>query len=131
MLEGEILKRHRERVRSRKRWPVVKPKPRTLSAQFGRADASSMPDVVFAHGEGCEKSDNAFLYYVLGVLSINCEFNKVREFDRPKKEPLPNRSILDELAVRGYDITTLRFEIQKLPDPEPVKATEFIPNYEI
>lgn len=131
MLEGEFLKRHQERVRSRKRWPLVKPKPRTLSAQFGRVDAKSSPDIIFAHGAGCDSSDGAFLYYVLGSLSINCEFNAVREFERWKKPPLPNRSILDELAVRGYDITTLRFEIQKLPDPEPVKPPEVILNFEI
>ncbi len=131
MLQDEkLLMVHRERIRARRVWPIVKPKPRTLSVRFGRDVSYGVPDMIFSHGEGCGGEDATFLYYVLSALNVNAEFNENRRF-QGTKPPLPRRSILDELAVRGYDITTLRFEIQKLPDPEPLKQPEYIPNYEI
>lgn len=74
-----------------KRFRVQHAKPGQLKAYYGKADRWDGPDVCFASGPGCDRSDRRVLH---GALS--------QEFT-------------DELVSRGYDITTLRFSIMLKP----------------
>ena len=58
-------------------------------------------DILYEWGEGCGSRDGALLHYHFGV----------RQFDFVTKESRP--SLLEELAARGYDLTTLKFSIRK------------------
>jgi len=88
-----------------KRWREPKAKPGELKAQWGRVDGNV--DLCYAHGgNGTERSD---------MRVINTAFAEQRYF--PSAETLGHyrveRSLIDELEARGYDIRTLKFSIQK------------------
>lgn len=82
----------------------VEAKPRELRARWGLDDVGDGPDLVFAWGEGCHKGDAALLSDLFNHAKlygyIQCAEN--------------NKSFLQHLKERGYDISTLRFSIQKL-----------------
>jgi hypothetical protein len=86
---------------ARRKYP--KAKPGELKAEWGIAVRGDHPNIVFAWGEGCYKSDGAILsdlfYHAALYPSIKCPENE--------------KSFLKHLEERGYDITTLRFSIQK------------------
>jgi hypothetical protein len=94
----------------RSRRPVVR--NGELHIYWGIAEKGADPDIVYHNGDGTEKSDRRLLYNVLG-----CERQRLN-IDAPLNSPrykwveyVP--SLLDELAKRGYDLTTLRFYIRK------------------
>lgn len=78
-----------------KRWRTPTAKPGELKAAYGRVDGEL--DLGYAWGgSGAEKSDSRILMRAL-------EENNVYD----------GKSLRQELEERGYDITTLRFSIQK------------------
>ena len=82
----------------KKRFQVVRAKPGTLIAKFGRAERDDQPSVCYAWGgEGASKAD-------AHILSQALEGNDVFE----------NCNLVEELKKRGYDITTMKFSISKL-----------------
>ena len=79
----------------KKRWRGVNVKPGQLRAAYGRCDGDL--DLVYAWGgEGAQKADSRILMRAL-------EENPV--FD--------GKTLVKELVERGYDITTLKFSIEK------------------
>lgn len=87
--------------KTRKRPPIVKPKKGFLTASWGRTRRDDNPDLCYTWGEDCSKADSYLLHYILcsGAFDPNSQ----------KLEP----SLKEELERRGYDITTLKFSIQK------------------
>lgn len=76
-----------------------------LKAKWANEGEAAGGDIAYACGVGCHKADLHLLHYVIGAGHWNPN-------DR-KTDP----SFLDELKARGYDLTTIRFSIQKLPPP--------------
>lgn len=96
-----------------KRWRQPKAKPGELKAQWGKLRHNN-PDLCYVWGEGTHSADGHFLHHIL------CSDRLAHDWDAPsdasrlsltKYEP----SFVKELESRGYDITTLRFSIQKKP----------------
>lgn len=85
-----------------------KARPGELKAQWGREDRFSGSDVIFAWGTGVDRSDARLLN------SILCSDRFYPAFlDGPLGTYRTERSFVSELEARGYDITTLKFSIQK------------------
>ena len=82
-----------------KRFRAPKAKPGELKAQWGKLPHDT-PDMCYAWGEGVNRADARLLSNALGG-----------------KNYLPGLglepSLIDELEKRGYDLTTLRFSVQK------------------
>jgi len=99
-----------------KRWRAPKAKPGELKIVWGKFPHNE-PEVCVAWGEGTSKRD--------AILALN-------NFSR-KQMRLPigdekafcgvvfDDSFLEELKARGYDLTTIKFSIQKLKD-DPKKS---------
>lgn len=89
-----------------KRPRIPKQKPGVLEACWGREDRCSNPDFVYVCGEGCHRADLRLLHYHLATkrstVAMSAPFGV--EF-----EP----SLIEELEKRGYDITTIKFSVQK------------------
>jgi hypothetical protein len=81
-----------------KRLRTVVAKPGQLRAAWGRCERGDPPSIVYAAGgDGASKSDVSLLIYALEIQKL---------FDERK-------TLLGLLADRGYDLTTLKFSIQK------------------
>lgn len=81
--------------------------PGVLSMYWGRADRHDMtPDVVYNHGPGCDRADMRLLNSVMGNPRPHLSFPDGQKIEYEK-------SLLDELVERGYDLTTLKFSIRK------------------
>ena len=88
-----------------KRYRTLKAKPGELRAYYGRADRWSGLDVCYAWGPGAHKSDAHLLHNVISTDRLQLGFpGGGHEF---------GPSFVKELESRGYDISTLRFSIQK------------------
>jgi len=63
------------------------------------------PDVIYHSGDGVPRCDRTLLHWVMGS-------------KRPPAKPGDawERSFIEELIARGYDISTLRFSINKPPN---------------
>ena len=85
----------------RRRLLVRVPKPGVLLAQWGRDASREPPDLIYAYGDGVPRADMHILHNTLSC---------VRYVGAGQFSP----SFIDELKARGYDITTLRFSVQKL-----------------
>jgi len=79
-------------------------KPGELCMFYGRLPGDN-PDTIYSWGDGCSKRDGALLNMVIG--------GPIWDWNGK-----PNKSLLDELKDRGYDITTLKFSIQKTKEPQ-------------
>jgi hypothetical protein len=80
-----------------KRVYVPQAKPGELIARWGRPGPREKPDLVYAWGaDGACKSDGRILSEALERIDV-----------------MEGRGLRAELEARGYDITTLRFSIQK------------------
>jgi hypothetical protein len=90
-----------------KRLRAPNAKPGELKMQWGKLPGDC-PDMCFAWGDGCSKRDGNFLHYVLA--SARPTHNR-DEHGRP----MFDKSVLEQLDERGYDLTTLRFSIRKKP----------------
>lgn len=80
---------------------MPKAKPGQLKAQWGKSPDDSSPDICYAAGEGVPNCDTHLLHNFLHhqpYSQLTHEF-----FD----------SFIDELKKRGYDITTLKFSVEK------------------
>jgi hypothetical protein len=86
---------------AKKRIRTVSAKPGHLVAAWGRGDDRGSPAIHYAYGgEGASKPDARILCNALEEVSV-----------------FAGKSLAVELEARGYDITTLRFSIQrKAPD---------------
>jgi hypothetical protein len=94
-----------------RRYRSKKVKPGQLIAYYGMADGDG-PDVCFAWGEGCSKRDGALLYYHF-TRKIKRE---VYGEEQKKNGGFPyvfDPSFIEELVARGYDITTIKFSIER------------------
>lgn len=81
----------------RKRWHIPVAKPGQLIARFGREYGGGRPDLLYAYGGGgASKPDSRILMNALEEAKI-----------------FEDRSLRQELELRGYDITTLRFSIER------------------
>lgn len=97
-----------------KRYRQPKQVPLTLKAQWGKMPDDD-PDFIFSWGTGCSGADARLLNNVL------CHERYRHPLLREMK-PMP--SLVEELKARGYDVTTLRFSIRKIEQPQPT------PNHE-
>lgn len=77
-------------------------KPGELCMFYGRLKHDN-PDTIYSWGDGCSKRDGALLNYVLG--------SKRYGYEGCRGEM--EKSLLEDLIDRGYDITTLKFSIMK------------------
>ena len=77
----------------------------TLEVVWGNSREQG-EDIYYVHGPGTSKADASLLHHVLA-----CER---RRFSLPG-EPEYAPSLMDELKARGYDITTFRLTVKKLP----------------
>lgn len=83
-----------------KRFRKLKAKPGELTAGYGR-DEYGYVDLGFAWGEGIDSADASLLQWT---------------FTRSYKSELDGETepgLLTQLRQRGYDLTTLKFSIQK------------------
>ena len=82
-----------------KRTPTAK--DGQLKVQYGKVPYEKSTDIVYAWGAGCSKSDMHLIHNML----TGEKYSPFR--DEWDKSPL------DELVERGYDITTLKITIEK------------------
>lgn len=88
----------------KKRAPVSK--PGELRVGWGAAERGDLEDVCYAWGgEGANKSDAHLLHNAIGSSRFS------PSFERPGYTVEP--SLIEELAERGYDLSTLRISIRK------------------
>ena len=95
----------------RLRTPMTK--PGELKVQWGKLPHEN-PDMVFCWGDGSSKHDSNLLHYFMASKRPD-----------PQATPLYSKmipSLFEELEARGYDLTTLKFSIQKKPAQEPVST---------
>jgi len=84
----------------KKRWRMVDAKPDQLRVAFGLFERGEEPELVYAWGEGTQKADVNLLMSLF-------------EGRGEEVANLSDGSIVQEFAKRGYDITTLKFTIQR------------------
>lgn len=75
-----------------------------LKVQYGKHPGERQFGIVYAWGAGCPKSDMHLIHN-----AISSERYSVLNDSW-------NASLIDELISRGYDITTLKFTIEKKKD---------------
>ena len=74
------------------------PKKPKLVAQYGTLDGET--DIIISWGPGVSKCDAHLLYNVISS-------------ERKRYDGQYDKSLVDELKARGYDIATLRFSVTK------------------
>lgn len=78
-----------------------------LRMYWGREDHDTTPDVILAwQGDRLMKRDTALLHYMMCSKRPKIEMGRI---NWNVMEP----SLVEELELRGYDITTLKFSIMK------------------
>lgn len=82
-----------------KRWRMPNAKPGELKIAYGKERHDS-PDIFFCFGAGTSKRDT----------------NMLMHFFYHAKLPENGRGLIDELTTRGFDVTTIKFSIQKLKE---------------
>lgn len=90
--------------RSRRRPPY---RDGELALYYGPVERGDSDDVVVQGGLGVDKRDRAFLIYAMHG----------SRWKGPLYPGEQEHSILHELESRGYDLSTLRFSIQKKQAP--------------
>lgn len=91
---------------SSKRYRTPTAKRGELKAAYGRVDRHNNPSLVYIWGGGGAQSPDA------RILASAFE-DKRHGYSFPTMKPEERPSLVEELEARGYDITTLRFTIQK------------------
>lgn len=81
------------------------PKPGELVVLWGYADGNG-PDICYFAGEGVPRWDQRLMHNALTGQSL-------QPMEAIKGNMVFDKSLLDELTDRGYDLSTLRFSIQK------------------
>lgn len=96
-----------------KRYRQRHAKPGELLVYYGKLPHSD-PDICYAWGGGgASKQDGNFLSYVLGSPRCKPAVSEVEVRRAGRRGFVFEPSVLEELEARGYDLTTLRFSIQK------------------
>jgi hypothetical protein len=85
----------------KRRYHVPLAKPNQQIVRYGREDSYSSPDVLYAWGPGVDMKPTS-----------RCIMRAFE--DAIVHDGMTLRQILED---RGYDLTTLRFSIMKLPEP--------------
>lgn len=96
----------------KKRYRRFRAKPGQLRAGWGKPDEHNGPDLCYAWGEGVKHQDGNLLHWALS------EKRATTNWAAPLGSPrfmwtTYEDSLIEELIKRGYDITTLKFSIQK------------------
>lgn len=101
-------------MRTRLRTP--KAKPGQLVVAWGRVDRHSNPSVVYAYPDRDGKSDSRLL----------CDALEGERYQPTLSRPgyTVEKSLLEELEERGYDLTTLRITISKKSVPDSPTSSE-------
>lgn len=87
-------------------------KPGEIKIAYGRASPHDSPDLCAAWGGGgADKSDARTIMHALTERRMVPAFPTLDYEQRP--------SLVEELEARGYDITTLRFTVQRSLPPSP------------
>lgn len=87
---------------------VRKPRsPGLLKLQYGQNRRER--DLFVLWGEGVPRCDSALVFHAFSA--------KRMEFNYKESRPYFHTSLIEEFAARGYDLSTLRFSIQKKLDP--------------
>uniref|UniRef100_A0A6H1ZXK8 Uncharacterized protein n=1 Tax=viral metagenome TaxID=1070528 RepID=A0A6H1ZXK8_9ZZZZ len=86
-------------MKKAKRWRSPRAKPGQLKVQWGKLPDDD-PDIVYSGGIGTNGCDRALLHHVFGSPRYTYDGNTTP-------------SLYDELEARGYDLTTLKFSIEK------------------
>lgn len=84
----------------KKRWRAPKARDGQLKMQYGKLPHDE-PDMCVVWGSGCAKADSRLL--------MNRLHEKIFSPGTFDNDP----GLIEELENRGYDITTLRFSIEK------------------
>lgn len=94
-----------------KYYKILKAKDGELRAKWSRAELYNNPDICYAWGKGSCKSDSHLLHNVLSSPRIRSKIAPAggNYLDYIEYGP----SFYEELESRGYDLTTLKFSIQK------------------
>ena len=104
-----------------KRYRAPKAKPGQLKMQYGKLPDDN-PDLCVAWGDGCGREDSRLLHNMFCSKRQRMTFGDEREKEGPVAF---DQSFVDELASRGYDITTLKFSVQKVvPNAELTRGRE-------
>lgn len=96
----------------KKRYRSRKLRPGELRVYYGRLSDDPTPDIVYSNGPGTHHCDRAYLHYAFGCkrMERNEDAPALSSFyEKIKFSP----SLLEELELRGYDLTTLEFSIKK------------------
>lgn len=75
---------------------MKRPAPGVLRAAWARPERGEPHDLCYDWGDGCERRDARLLHHFIG-------------------SPRDGMDFIKELQERGYDLSTLRFTIRKLP----------------
>ena len=81
-------------------------KPGEIKVAYGKTDRYSDPDLCVAWGAGPDMK-------CTGRLIMNAITEERTGYSFPTLQPERRPSLVDELEARGFDITTLRFSIQR------------------
>lgn len=94
---------------SRRRYHTPKAKPAELKIAYGRVSPHDDPDLCVAWGgAGADKCDGRMVLHSMTEKRMGYSFPDLVIKQRP--------SLIEELEARGYDITTLRFSIQRIKE---------------
>lgn len=94
-----------------KKFRAPRAKPGQLKMQWGQLPGDN-PDMCFCWGDGCSKRDGNLLHYMLASKRQRVVYGE--EKDKNGGSPVVfDKSFLEELEARGYDLTTFKFSIQK------------------
>lgn len=93
----------------RKRYRTPTAKPGEIKIAYGLADHNDVPDLCVAWGPGTQKPDARYLMNAFDAKRMRRDF--------PSGEIVFDNSVIEELEARGYDITTLKFSVQRKEPP--------------
>lgn len=93
-----------------KRWRKPTAKQGELKVAYGKLDRWSDPDIIFCWGPGTSGRDSRLLHLFFGTERPRTDYSVI-----PPRITF-DKSMLQELEARGYDLTTLKFSIQKKKD---------------
>ena len=94
-----------------KRYRKLKTRPGEIKVYYGKLQHDD-PDVVYSWGQGVPSPDVSLVNMVLSGNRVTPLYGAER--DKHSGAPYTfDKSFIDELIERGYDITTLKFSIQK------------------
>lgn len=92
---------------AKRRYRTPKAKPGEVKVAFGKPSRFDDPDLCVAWGGGgADKPDARTVLHALTEKRWGWAFPSMEIEERP--------SLVEELEARGYDITTLRFTVQRL-----------------